>query len=427
MSSVPHAITHPPKVLAIVQAGGQGSRMDVLTRERAKPALPWGGTHQLIDFTLSNLALSGISDVWVSVAFLAGSLDEHLQSGRPWDLDRNRGGYRRLVPESGAPGEELGGGNADDLFRMRDEITRHGADVVVVSSADHVFAADLRPAIAAHLELGAALTLLTSEVPLSDAKHKVVVTTGGKEARVKGVSDADGSPLRAHKVTAIDEKPEHPEHGTVATEIFLYDRGALVEHLTGLHTDLASTGEHSLGDFAEHLLPRLVATGRTYAVPLPGYWKDVGRPSAYLQSHRDLVRGRAPVFEDPRWPILTNSPRPRPSRVEAGASVEDSLLAQGSDVRGEVVRSVLGPGVQVAAGARVVDSVLNAGVRVEAGAVVETAVIDNDVVIGRGARVGSLVAGRLADGSVTLVGRDCRIGAHEVVERGARLEPGTTV
>lgn len=412
--------TRPPRVLAIVQAGGQGSRMDVLTRERAKPALPWGGTHQLIDFTLSNLAHSGISDVWVSVEFLASSLDEHLQSGRPWDLDRNRGGYRRLVPESGTAGSDpSSAGNADDLASYRDQIEADDADLVVVASADHIFAADLRPALAAHRELGAECTILTSEVPLSEARHKVVVSTRGRGRRCVG------GRVVARRVSRTQEKPSQPEHGVVATELLIYSRDLLVAELTALRAERLAAGVDALGDFAEHLLPRFVARGRTYAVPLPGYWKDVGRPSAYLQSHRDLVRGRAPVFEDPAWPILTNSPRPRPARVAVGAVLVDSLLAAGCDVRGEVVRSVLGPGVQVAAGAIVIDSVVFAGTTIEAGARVETSIIDSGVRICAGARVGDLARGRLGDNAIALVGRDSVVSAHTVVEPSARLEPGT--
>lgn len=413
-------ITAPPRVLAIVQAGGQGSRMDVLTRERAKPALPWGGTHQLIDFTLSNLANSDISDVWVSVQFLASSLDEHLQGGRPWDLDRNHGGYRRIVPEQGRS-EASGGfasGNAHNLFQLRDQIEHHAPDLVVVSSADHVFAADLRPAIAAHLELGAECTILTSEVPLSEARHKAVVSTTGRAARLIGGT------VNAHRVSSITDKPERPSGPVVATEIFIYSRDVLLDLLSRLHTEVADDSD-GLGDFADHLLPAFISRGRTHAVPLPGYWKDVGRPSAYLQSHRDLVRGRAPVLDDLAWPILTNAPRPRPALLRSGAVVTDSFISSGCEVRGEVVRSVLGPGVRVAAGARIVDSVIFSDTEIAAGARIESAVIDTDVHIGKGARVGSLARGRLADAGVTLVGRDSRIGPSVQISRGARLEPGT--
>ncbi len=401
--------------------------MDVLTRERAKPALPWGGTHQLIDFALSNLANSGIADVWVSVQYLAGSLDEHLQSGRPWDLDRNRGGYRRLVPEAGrAP--VSGGfstGNADDLFRTHDEIARHAPDLVVVSSADHVFACDLRPILAAHLEAGAVTTILTAEVPKSEASHKAVVRTCGRDRAL-----ADNG-VRAREVEALDYKPERAAGTTVATEIFIYSTAALLDTLAALRRDRDQAGalddpaDSGLGDFGERLLPALIESGPVLAVDIGSYWRDVGRPAAYVQSHRDLVRGRVGLLADPAWPITTTTPHPAPARIRDGARLADCAVAGGCDVAGEVVGSVLGPGVRIERGARVVDSVLFAAVHVAAGAVVQTSVIDEQTRIGRGARVGAHAAGRLTDGRIALVGRDCMVRPGQQLPAGARLEPGT--
>ncbi len=169
------------EVLALVQAGGQGSRMDVLTRERAKPVLPYGGTHRLIDFVLSSLANSGLVDVWVSVEYQVASIDDYLSGGRPWSLDRNRGGFRRMVPQSGsgpATEDEFAHGNADLLLRMSRDLMHFGAETLVVASADHVFAADLAPVIERHVESGADATVMTSEVTKREASENVVVLTG---------------------------------------------------------------------------------------------------------------------------------------------------------------------------------------------------------------------------------------------------------
>ena len=230
-------------VLAVVQAGGQGSRMDVLTRERAKPALPFAGAYRLVDVVLSSLAHSGIAEVWLSVQYQAGSLDPHVSGGRPWDLDRTRGGFRRFVPEEGAGGgveEGFAHGNADDLLRMRDQIERSGAGVVVVASADHVVALDLREVLDEHLGTGADCTLVTTEVTRTEARHNVVVH----------VAD-DG------EVTGLDVKPSSPSATTVATEIFVYRARALLDALDALRRELAARGEMTadagLGDFGEHL------------------------------------------------------------------------------------------------------------------------------------------------------------------------------
>lgn len=406
------------RTLAVVQAGGAGNRMEVLTRERAKPALPVAGSYRLIDVPLSVLAASGISDAWVSVQFQSSSLDTYLAGGRPWDLDRSRGGFRRMAPEqgSGPPDEEgFSHGNADGLYRIRDDIRTFGPDVLLVLSADHLFNLDLRPAIARHLDRGAECTLLTAQVGVQEATHQVVVDAG-----------ADG---RVHGVAA---KPSATSNGTVATEIFLYDPEVLVAALERLHTQLRA-GEDSdgadtgLGDFAEHLVPALIERGRVYADPLPGYWKDLGRPEAYLQAHRDLLAGRVDVFSHPDRPIRSGPTDGPAAWFGEDAEVRDAMVSPGARVRGTVHRSVLGPGVEVQPGAVVQDSVLLGDTLVEAGAVIRTAIIDTGVRVGRDARVGDTPAGtRLTDGAITLVGQDCHIARGATVPAGSRLDPGAS-
>lgn len=404
-----------PSVLAIVQAGGQGSRMDVLTRERAKPALPFAGAYRLVDFVLSSLSHSGIPDVWLSVQYQAGSLDPHVSGGRPWDLDRTRGGFRRVVPQQGAGSAAQSGfsqGNADDLLRMRDDIARSGAEVVLVSSADHVFAMDLAALVDAHLDSGADCTIVTAETSKSEARHNVVVHA-----------------TRAGAVTGVDVKPGRPSVTTVATEIFVYRAAALLAALDDLRRELAQTADgddSGLGDFGEHLLPRLIETGTVRTFPIAGYWRDVGRPEAYLAAHRDLLAGRIDALSDRARPVLTRSPDLPPGVVRAGAEVSDSVIGPGCEVRGRVVRSVIGPGSVVQTGAVVEDCVLFGDVLIEAGAEVRTAIVDDAVVVGRGARVGAgAVSNRPRDKDIALIGRESRIARNAVVPAGARLEPGT--
>jgi glucose-1-phosphate adenylyltransferase len=404
-----------PTVLAIVQAGGKGSRMDVLTRERAKPALPFGGQYQLIDFAISSLANSEITDVWVSVQYQAGSLNRHLAGGRPWDLDRTRGGLHRLVPEEGGGAATQTGfsaGNADDLYRSRDEIDNFGADAVVVMSADHVFALDLRDVVDEHLETGASCTIVTTEVSRAQAAAKAVVSV-----------EDDGS------VTAVDYKPEKPSGTTIASEIFVYDPGELLPALDAIRAERsgdAEDGDTGIGDFGEHLLPRLVAGGRVRAFPMTGYWRDLGTPSEYLLAHRDMLAGKVDAIGRPDWPVLTRWPELPAAVVRPKAQIEDSVISAGCDIGGFVRHSVLGPGVVVEAGATVEDCVLAANVRVCRGAGVGTAVLDSGVEIGRNARVGEVAGGRkLDDDQVTLVGKDSAVAPRAVVEAGGRLEPGT--
>ncbi len=410
-----HGMPRPdaPTVLAIVQAGGQGSRMDVLTRERAKPALPFAGSYHLVDVALSNLANSGVDHVWVCVQYQAASLDGHLQSGRPWDLDRNHGGYRRMVPDQGTGVYDgFSTGNGDMLYRIIDQIRALDPDLVVTVSADQVFRLDLRAVILEHLAKEAVATVVTTKVSRTEAKHKAVVSIG-----------ADGA------VSRIVDKPDKAASTLISAEIVVLDTEVLLETLEELRDELsdqAEEGDTGLGDLAEHVLPRLVTTGRVHPFELRGYWKDMGRPETYLAAHRDLVRGRVDIFDDPHWRMRGNQPDIVPARVRDGAEVSDSILAAGSDVAGTVRRSVLGPGVVVQKGAVVTDSVIFTGTVVEAGAVVATSIVDEGVRVRRGARVGATPAGRATDATITLVGGQCDIPAGAVVEAGGRLEPGTT-
>jgi glucose-1-phosphate adenylyltransferase len=404
-----------PRVLAIVQAGGTGSRMDVLTRERAKPALPYAGQYQLVDFALSSLAHSGVSDVWLSVQYLATSLHKHVANGRPWDLDRTRGGLQWLPPQEGSGAASQDGfseGNGDDLYRNLDAIRDFRPDVVLVLSADSVCSLDLRDVVDQHLDRGSACTIVTAEAARAQAADKGVVQLG-----------------RDHRVTAFDYKPEDPATTTVAAEIFAYDPARLISTLEDVRAERvnAADGKDSgIGDFGEHLIPRLVDDGAVHAFELPGYWRDLGTPSEYVAAHRDLLAGRVDVFDDPERPILTRWPELPSAVVRRGATVEHCVVSAGADIAGTVVRSVLGPGVRVAKGAVVEDSVIFAATSIEAGAEVRGAVVDSRCTIARASRVGETPPGtRIGDDRLVLIGRDSTVRRNSVVPPGSRLEPGT--
>jgi glucose-1-phosphate adenylyltransferase len=404
-----------PHILAIIQAGGSGGRMDVLTRERAKPALPFAGVFQLVDFPLSNLANSGITHVWLSVQFQGASLGEQVSNGRPWDLDRNRGGLRLLMPQEGTGTSDEDGfakGNADELYRIRDQVADDAPEALVVLSADHVYRFDIMEAVETHRRTGAECTVVTTTVPIEEASDHATVQSDG-----------------AGRVTAFDYKPEDPTSGTVATEIFVYDVGVLVEVLEELHRELgadAGEGDTGLGDFGEHLLPRLVDRGKVHEHPMAGYWKDLGQPHKYLAAHHDVLTDDLGVLGDPDWPILTHQLQRPAARVLEGGRASDSLLSPGSVVRGSVMRSVLGPGVVVEEGALVRDSVVFQDTRIQEGARVDWAIVDRDCVVGPNAELGSPDTDAEDSDAIVLVGRGSRIGGGAVLGDGVRLEPGST-
>jgi glucose-1-phosphate adenylyltransferase len=402
------------RILAIILAGGSGGRMDVLTRERAKPALPFAGVYQLVDFPLSNLTHSGISDVWLSLQFQGTSIADPVANGRPWDLDRSRGGLRLLMPQQGTGSEDEQGfatGNADELYRIRDQIRASDPEFVIVLSADHVYRFDYIDAVRTHRDSGAECTVVTTELDIDEA---------GEHATVE--SDASGT------VTGFAYKPAQPTTGTVATEIFVYDARVLVSVLEELHRENAArtgAGDSGLGDFGETLVPRFVDRGRSVVHRLPGYWRDVGQPHHYLAAHLDLLTDDRGIFGDPGWPILTRQPQRVPGRVLDGARVADSLVSPGARIHGDVRRSVIGPGVVVEHGAAVANSVVFADTVVRSGARVDWAIVDERCEIAEDAVVGRPDARATQDSDeVTIVGRDSAVGGR--LGAGARLEPGTT-
>ena len=282
----------------------------------------------------------------------------------------------------------------------------------MVCSADHVYRFDVMEAVEAHRRAKAECTIVTATVPLDEASDHATVET-----------DAEG------RVTAFSYKPEEPTTETVAAEIFVYDVPALVAVLEELHRELgadAEAGDTGLGDYGEHLVPRLVDRGRVVAHPIEGYWKDLGQPHKYLAAHRDALTSDLGVFGDPDWPILGHQPPRHAARIGEGARVSDSLVSPGATVHGTVIRSVLGPGVEVGPGALVRDSVVFADSRVEEGARLDWAIVDRDCVVGANAEVGSPDADPDDSDDIVLVGRGSHLAPGTVLGSGARLEPGTT-
>src|SRR3954468_21440723 len=241
-----------PKILVLVLAGGAGGRLELLTEHRAKPAVPFAGVYRLIDFPLSNCQHSSIADVWVSIQFHPTSLADHLANGRPWDLDRTTGGLMTLPPYQG---DERGGwneGTADSLWRHADLIRGSGADALVVVSADAVYKLDYREVAEAHLESGAEVTMVTTEVAADDAARYGIVQVDGE------------------RVTDYAYKPDEPATTTATNEVFAFSPGPTLDRLEAL---AAEVGEDGLEDLGSHLLPAQTADGLARAHPLGGYWR----------------------------------------------------------------------------------------------------------------------------------------------------------
>ena len=383
------------RILVVVLAGGAGGRLELLTENRAKPAVAYGGMYRLIDFPLSNCQRAGIADVWVIQQYNPGSLSDHLANGRPWDLDRTTGGLLVLHPHQG---NERGGwhqGTADALWRQAPMIREFGPEALVVVSADAVYKLDYREVVEGHLASDAAVTMVTTRVDKADAGRYGVVQ----------VAD-DGA------ITDYAYKPDKPAADLVTNEVFVFTPDRVLDLLDELAEEVDE--DSGLEDLGDQALPKLVEAGEAREHRFEGYWRDCGTVPAYWESHMDLLADEPPIdLDEPGWRIQTAGGRSAAAGIDKGADVDNCLLSPGCLVAGTVHNSVISPDVRIEAGATVRDSVLLHGVVVRSGAVVVRSIIDQAVEIGADAQVGR-------DGDITLVGGEANLPEGTVLPPGGR-------
>jgi len=391
------------KVVAVIMAGGEGTRLKVLTRKRAKPAVPFAGKYRIIDFPLSNCSNSGIFDVLVLTQYRPHSLNQHVGIGRPWDLDRSfSGGVQILQPYRGREDSDWYAGTADAVYQNLNFIRERNPDLVLVLAGDHVYEMNYEHLIAFHQEQGAEGTVCTINVPIDDASRF-------------GILEVDTQ----YRVKSFVEKPSKPKGTLASMGVYLFGMEFLEKALR--EDSGRTTSSH---DFGKDIIPRMIEQGLpVYAFPYTGYWVDVGTIDAYWETHMDLVKHPPELdLTDRSWIIHTRSEERPPVRIQEGAVVKDSLITDGSVIaQGAVVeRSVLSPGVYVGPDAVVRESIILMDTYIEAGAVVERAVIDKNCVIGHNARVGEIVADADDYGIVT-IGKNSHLPTGLVVGRGATI------
>ncbi len=349
------------RILALILAGGKGGRLGILTDEKAKPVVPFGGAYRLIDFALSNCVHSEISDVWVVEQYQLHSLNEHLSNGRPWDLDRTRGGLLVLPPfENETAKDGFAQGNADAIYRHLDFIENFAPDVLLVLSADHVYKMDFRDAVQTHLEKKASVTIVTTKLPEDEpSASRFGVVKANKDGRI----------------TQFDYKPEKPESDLITTEIFVYDAKILVETLKKLKKK-----NEELKDYGDELLPHFVKQGRAFEHRLAGYWRDVGTIESYYGAQMDFLDEKSKIFfDDEHWQIFTLAEQRIPAFVSAKATVKNCLIAGGAKIYGSVNRSILSSGVSIETGAKVVDSIVLPNASVEKGVYLRRTIVESEV------------------------------------------------
>jgi len=348
------------KILAVILAGGKGGRLGLLTDNKAKPVMPFGGTYRLIDFALSNCVNSRISDVWVIEQYELHSLNEHLANGRPWDLDRTNGGLQVLPPfENDSDKDGFADGNADAIYRHIDFISEFNPDILLVLSADHVYKMDFRDAIETHLQKKSSVTMVTTRLPKGESASRFGVVETGKNGRIK----------------KFDYKPDKPENDLVVTEMFVYDARLLIKTLKHLKEK-----KEKIKDYGHELLPHLVEQGNAFEHRLIGYWNDVGTIESYWRTQMNLLNEKERLFfDDDDWRILTLAVQRVPAFIYSSAAVKNSLISSGCRISGTVARSVLSAGVTVEKGAEISDSIVLPNAVIEKGVKLRRIIVDSEV------------------------------------------------
>jgi len=396
------------RTLAMILAGGRGSRLSVLANKRAKPAVPFAGKYRIIDFPLSNCVNSGIYTVGVVTQYRPRSLQDHIRNGAPWDLDRLNGGVWMLQPYQGRLASDWYEGTADAIYQNLDFVRNARADYVLVLSGDHVYKMDYSILISFHQEKRADVTVATLRVSPAEASRFGIVQT-----------DAD------YRVIHFEEKPPQPKGTLASMGIYVFNYDTLVKVLNEDAKD-----PNSSRDFGKDIFPKMVRESyRVFAFPYADYWVDVGTIQSYWEAHMDLLADTPPLdLLDREWVIHTRSEERPPVNMRTGATVNHSLITDGCVVEGSVEYSVLSPGVRVKRGAVVRYSIVMTDAVIEQGAVLDRCIIDKNVVVGRGACVGygadytpninadlHLSTGLTVVGKNTIIPPDCRIGRNVVI------------
>jgi glucose-1-phosphate adenylyltransferase len=397
------------KIRAIILAGGEGSRLGVLTAKRTKPAVPFAGKYRIIDFTLSNCVNSGIFDVMILAQYRPHSLIEHIGAGGAWDLNRDfTGGVSILTPYKARGNSDWYLGTADAVQQNFLFIKRGEPDLILILSGDHIYGMDYRVLIDAHLKNQAELTIASIPVPIEEASRFGIL----------GVND-DG------RVTSFIEKPSHPQSNLVNMGVYLFSTKLLDRVLWDDH----ARGDSS-HDFGKDILPRLVNEGRkVYAHPFTGYWVDVGTVSSYWKAHMDLLVDPPPYDLNNRsWIVHTRTEERPPVRIASGAVIIDSMITDGCQIApgARIERSVLGPGVVVGRGAIVRESVILTDGFVGADAVVERSILDKKSKVLEKAHVGAVgneAELRPVEPPIAMIGKHSRVTVGMTIEAGAVVGP----
>ncbi len=389
------------EVLALILAGGKGSRLDILSMRRSKPAMPFAGKFRIIDFTLSNCTQSNIYDIGILTQYLPLSLNEHIGSGKPWDLDRRDSSVTLLQPHN-----YWYLGTADAVLKNLEFIERRKPRYVLILSGDHIYKMDYRKMIKQHKETGARLTIATQPVPFEEVSRFGIMS----------VDDQD-------VIVDFKEKPKTSSSNLASMGIYLFDLDLLKQELLNVKRDDL--------DFGHHIIPHIIreTDHDVHAYRFTDYWQDVGTYDAYMETNLALTKDHVDLdLYDPTWKVFTKSEDLPPVKAGSNASIHNSLVSNGCVIEGTVINSVLSPGVRVGKGSVVKDSVVLNNVLISDNVTVQRSIIDKRCVIGRHAFIGfgdDFTANKekpdLLSSGITVIEKGTMVPADIYIGRNCRI------
>lgn len=355
--------------VAMLLAGGQGSRLYALTHDMAKPAVPYGGKYRIIDFPLSNCVNSGIDTVGVLTQYQPLVLHDYIGTGQPWDLDKLNGGAHCLPPYQTALGAEWYKGTANAIYQNIAFVDRYDPEYVIILSGDHIYKMDYNAMLEFHKKKNADATIAVLDVSLEEASRFGIMT-----------ADENGF------ITEFEEKPKEPKSTLASMGIYIFTWKKLRQYLIDNEND-----ETASKDFGKNIIPDMLANKEVMvAYPFDGYWKDVGTLDSLWEANMDLLNPNIPIdLYDPDWKMYSRNPVMPPQYIGADAVVENSMVTDGCVVNGTVDFSVIYEGVTIEAGATVTDSIIMPGSVIKSGAIVEYAIVGENCVVESGAQIGA--------------------------------------
>lgn len=355
--------------VAMLLAGGQGSRLYALTHDMAKPAVPYGGKYRIIDFPLSNCVNSGIDTVGVLTQYQPLVLHDYIGNGQPWDLDKMNGGVHCLPPYQTALGAEWYKGTANAIYQNIPFVDRYDPEYVIILSGDHIYKMDYNKMLEFHKEKNADCTIAVLDVSLEEASRFGIMT-----ADEKGY------------ITEFEEKPKQPKSTLASMGIYIFTWKKLKQYLIDNEND-----ETASKDFGKNIIPDMLANKEVMvAYPFEGYWKDVGTLDSLWEANMDLLNPNIPIdLYDPEWKMYSRNPIMPPQYIGSEAVVENSMITDGCVVNGTVDFSIIFEGVTIEAGATVTDSIIMPGSVIKSGAIVEYAIVGENCTVGSGVHIGA--------------------------------------